>query len=143
MVPTKDYTLPIGKADIIEEGEEITLVGWGTQVHVLREAAHIARQDFNISCEVIDLVSILPWDTETVCNSVKKTGRLIIAHEAPITNGFGAELAAAVQNECFLHLEAPIERVCGFDTPFPHIFEPFYLPDKWRCLSAIKKVTKY
>jgi len=74
---------------------------------------------------------------------VKKTGRLLIAHEAPLTSGFGAEIAAAIQNECFLNLEAPIERVTGFDTPFPHIFEPFYLPDKWRCFDAVKRVVNY
>ncbi|KAK8740823.1 hypothetical protein OTU49_002708, partial [Cherax quadricarinatus] len=143
MVPTKDYTLPLSSADILVEGEDITMVAWGTQVHVLREVAELARQQLNVACEVIDLVSILPWDKETVFNSVKKTGRILIAHEAPITNGFGAEIAAVVQSECFLHLEAPVQRVCGFDTPFPHIFEPFYLPDKWRCLSAVKKLLNY
>lgn len=75
--------------------------------------------------------------------SVKKTGRVIIAHEAPLTNGFGAELAATIQEECFLHLEAPIQRVTGWDTPFPHVFEPFYLPDKFRCFEAVKKLAKY
>ncbi|XP_045116595.1 2-oxoisovalerate dehydrogenase subunit beta, mitochondrial-like [Portunus trituberculatus] len=143
MVPTSDYTYPLSSADILLEGEDITLLGWGTQVHVLREVAELAREQLNVSCEVIDLVTILPWDQQTVCNSVKKTGRLLIAHEAPITSGFGAEVAATVQSECFLHLEAPVERVCGFDTPFPHIFEPFYLPDKWRCLSALKKLMNY
>ncbi|KAK8380321.1 hypothetical protein O3P69_016730 [Scylla paramamosain] len=143
MVPTSDYTYPLSSADILLEGEDITLLGWGTQVHVLREVAELAREQLNVSCEVIDLVTILPWDQQTVCNSVKKTGRLIVAHEAPVTSGFGAEIAAAVQSECFLHLEAPVERVCGFDTPFPHIFEPFYLPDKWRCLSAVKKMMNY
>lgn len=68
---------------------------------------------------------------------------MIIAHEAPLTNGFGAELAATIQEECFLHLEAPIQRVTGWDTPFPHVFEPFYLPDKFRCFEAVKKLAKY
>lgn len=143
MVPSQDYTLPLSSADVLVEGEDITLLAWGTQVHVLREVAELARQQLNVSCEVIDLVTILPWDQQTIFNSVKKTGRLIVAHEAPITSGFGAEIAAAVQNECFLHLEAPVERVCGFDTPFPHVYEPFYLPDKWRCLSAVKKLMSY
>lgn len=75
--------------------------------------------------------------------SVKKTGRLVVAHEAPLTSGFGAEIAATVQEQCFLHLEAPVQRVAGWDTPFPHVFEPFYLPDKYRCLEAIKKVINY
>ncbi|XP_022778327.1 2-oxoisovalerate dehydrogenase subunit beta, mitochondrial-like [Stylophora pistillata] len=75
--------------------------------------------------------------------SVMKTGRLLIAHEATLTGGFGAEISRTVQEQCFLSLEAPIQRVCGWDTPFPHIFEPFYLPDKWRCLEALKKITSY
>jgi 2-oxoisovalerate dehydrogenase E1 component beta subunit len=75
--------------------------------------------------------------------SVKKTGRLIIAHEAPLTSGFGAEIAASVQKDCFLNLEAPIQRVAGHDTPFPHVFEPFYLPDKWRCLEAVRIAVEY
>lgn len=74
---------------------------------------------------------------------MKKTGRIIIAHEAPLTGGFGAEITATVQEQCFLHLEAPVQRVTGWDTPFPHIFEPFYLPDKHRCLEAIRKVINY
>lgn len=74
---------------------------------------------------------------------MKKTGRLLIAHEAPLTSGFGAEIAASIQHDCFLNLEAPIERVTGFDTPFPHMFEPFYMPDKWRCFEAVKKLVNY
>lgn len=122
----------------------------------------MAKKELGVNAEVIDLVSILPWDKETICNvsidlsllllsvanhcklqSVKKTGRVIIAHEAPKTSGFGAELAATIQEACFLHLEAPVQRVTGWDTPFPHVYEPFYLPDKYRCLDAIKKVIKY
>lgn len=142
-VPTEDYTLPLGKADVLVEGDAVTLIGWGTQVHVLHEVVKLAKEELGVKCELIDLVSILPWDRETIFKSVKKTGRVIVAHEAPLTGGFGAELAASIQEECFLHLEAPVQRVTGFDTPFPHIFEPFYLPDKWRCLDAIKKVLKY
>lgn len=142
-VPTKDYMLPLGKADIMLEGSDVTLIGWGTQVHVLREVADLAQEKLGVSCEVIDLVSILPWDKETVFKSVGKTGRCIVSHEAPYTGGFGAEIAASIQEECFLNLEAPVQRICGHDTPFPHIFEPFYLPDKWRCLEAIKKVTNF
>ncbi|XP_026478141.1 2-oxoisovalerate dehydrogenase subunit beta, mitochondrial [Ctenocephalides felis] len=142
-VPVDDFTVPLGKADIIKKGDAVTLIGWGTQVHVLREVAEIVKEKLDANCEVIDLVSILPWDYDTVCNSVKKTGRCIIAHEAPYTGGFGAELAASIQEECFLHLEAPIQRVTGHDTPFPHVFEPFYLPDKWRCFDAVKKILHY
>ncbi|CAH0384024.1 unnamed protein product [Bemisia tabaci] len=142
-VPVNDYTLPLGKADIVKAGSDITLVGWGTQVHVLLEVAKLAEEQFNVSCEVIDIVSILPWDKNTVCESVKKTGRVMIAHEAPLTNGFGAEIAATIQEECFLYLESPVKRVTGFDTPFPLIFEPFYIPSKWRCLQAVKETVHY
>jgi len=103
----------------------------------------LAKKQYGVNCEVIDLVSILPYDKETICNSVKKTGRVLIAHEAPKISGFGAELAATIQDECFLHLEAPIKRVTGWDTPFPHVFEPFYLPDKTRCLAAVNKLINY
>ncbi|KAH9630015.1 hypothetical protein HF086_001485 [Spodoptera exigua] len=132
-VPVEDYTIPLGKAQVLREG-------WGTQVHVLLEVAQIAEEKLGVKCDVIDLQSILPWDEETVCN---KTGRCLIAHEAPLTSGFGAELAATIQEECFLHLEAPISRVTGWDAPFPHVFEPFYLPDKWRCYQSLTEILNY
>ncbi|XP_039147404.1 2-oxoisovalerate dehydrogenase subunit beta, mitochondrial isoform X1 [Drosophila simulans] len=142
-VPTEYYTSQLGKADILRHGKDVTLIGWGTQVHVLLEVAETAKSKFNIDCEVIDLVSILPWDTITICASAKKTGRVIIAHEAPLTQGFGSELASYIQEKCFLHLEAPVKRVAGWDTPFPHVFEPFYMPDKHRCLSAINDIVNF
>ncbi|KAL8573480.1 hypothetical protein ACOMHN_047751 [Nucella lapillus] len=142
-VPAGDYELPLSSAEVMLEGTDVTLIGWGTQVHVLREVAEMAQEKFNVSCELIDLRTILPWDKDTVLNSAAKTGRVLISHEAPITMGFAAELATCIQSECFLNLEAPIERVCGYDTPFPHVFEPFYMPDKWRCLTAIKKLVNF
>ncbi|XP_060648840.1 2-oxoisovalerate dehydrogenase subunit beta, mitochondrial [Drosophila nasuta] len=142
-VPTASYASELDKADILREGKDVTLIGWGTQIHVLLEVADIAKKQLNIDCEVIDLVSILPWDTKTVCNSASKTGRVVIAHEAPFTQGFGSELAAYIQDKCFLRLEAPVKRVTGWDTPFPHVFEPFYLPDKHRCLAAVKEIVNY
>uniref|UniRef100_A0A183C5Y9 2-oxoisovalerate dehydrogenase subunit beta, mitochondrial n=1 Tax=Globodera pallida TaxID=36090 RepID=A0A183C5Y9_GLOPA len=142
-VPTGKYLLPLGKADIVRQGTDVTLVGWGTQLHVLLEAAELAQQRLDVSCEVIDLQTILPWDVDTVANSVTKCGRLLVSHEAPITSGFAAEIAAAIQQRCFLSLEAPIARVCGWDTPFPHVYEPFYLPTKWRCLEAIRTLINY
>ncbi|XP_035224076.1 2-oxoisovalerate dehydrogenase subunit beta, mitochondrial-like, partial [Stegodyphus dumicola] len=142
-VPLKDYTLPLSQAEILIEGDDVTVVGWGTQVHVLREVCQLAQDKLNVSCELIDLVTVHPWDKDTIINSVKKTGRLLVAHEAPLTGGFGAEIAATIQNECFLNLEAPIQRVTGYDAPFPHIFEPFYIPNKWRCLDAIKKLINF
>lgn len=142
-VPDDDYEFPLGKADVLVDGKDVTLIGWGTQVHVLLEVAEIANKDLGISCEVIDLVSILPWDKQTVVDSVKKTGRALVSHEAPLTCGFGAELAASIQEECFLYLESPIRRVTGYDTPFPHVFEQFYLPNKWKCLQAVKELVNY
>ena len=142
-VPNGDYMIPLGKADILMEGSDVTLVGYGTQIHVLKEVAEMAKEKLGTSCEVIDLQTISPWDAETVCNSVVKTGRLLISHEAPITSGFGAEIAAYVQRECFLNLEAPIERVTGYDTPFPHTLEAFYMPNKWRCLEAVKRLVGF
>ncbi|CAH0407464.1 unnamed protein product [Chilo suppressalis] len=143
MVPVDDYTLPIGKAQVLREGDAATLIAWGTQVHVLLEVADMAKEKLGVNVEVIDLMSILPWDEETVCNSVKKTGRCLISHEAPLTSGFGAELAATIQEECFLHLEAPISRVTGWDAPFPHVFEPLYLPTKWRCMQHLHQLINY
>lgn len=110
---------------------------------MLQDAANMAAIQHQISCEVIDLQTILPWDKDTVLQSVRKTGRLIIAHEAPRTGGFAAEIAAEVQEECMLHLKSPILRVTGWDTPFPLVFEKLYLPDKLRCYEAIKKAVEF
>ena len=95
--------LPLGKADVMVEGSDVTLIGWGTQVHVLREVADLAQEKLGVSCEVIDMVSILPWDKETVFNSVAKTGRCIVSHEAPYTGGSGAKVAASIQEKFFLN----------------------------------------
>lgn len=91
-VPVGDYEIPLSKAEVVMEGSDVTMVGWGTQLHVLLEVATMAQEKLNVSCEVIDLRTILPWDSETIIESVQKTGRLIIAHEAPHTGGFGAEI---------------------------------------------------
>ncbi|KAG1240145.1 hypothetical protein G6F68_017947 [Rhizopus microsporus] len=96
-----------------------------------------------LSCELIDLRTIMPWDVDTVVESVKKTGRLVVAHEAPKTGGVAAEIASTVTEHCFLNLEAPIQRVCGWDTPFPLAFEKFYVPNMIRCFDAIKKAVDY
>jgi 2-oxoisovalerate dehydrogenase E1 component beta subunit len=142
-VPEGDYSIPLSTAEVIVEGSDVTLVGWGTQLHVLREVASMVQDRLQVSCEVIDLRTIMPWDVDTIATSVAKTGRLMIAHEAPITGGFAGEIASTIQERCFLQLEAPIERVCGYDTPFPHVFEPFYMPDKFRCFDAVKKLVNF
>lgn len=95
------------------------------------------------SCEVIDLRTIMPWDEETVINSIKKTGRCIVTHEAPITCGFGAELSSKIQEKAFNYLEAPVKRICGYDTPFPLVYEPMYMPDRHKILDGIREVVNY
>ncbi|KAJ3186740.1 hypothetical protein HDU85_007560 [Gaertneriomyces sp. JEL0708] len=143
-VPVGDYTLPLGKAEILKEGKDMTVVGWGSQLYVLEHAIAMVEKDIpGLQIELIDLRTILPWDVEAVAKSVNKTGRLMIAHEAPVTGGFGAEIAAAIQERCFLRLEAPIQRVCGWDTPFPLVFEKFYVPSAIRCAEGIKKALNY
>ncbi|PKI00175.1 alpha-ketoacid dehydrogenase subunit beta [Glaciecola sp. 33A] len=141
-VPETDYELPLGKADMVKEGTDITLLAWGAQVETIEKAAAMA-QEIGVSCEVIDLQSILPWDVETICESVCKTGRLLINHEAPLTGGFASEIAATVQERCFLYLESPIARVCGLDTPFPLAHEKEYMPDHLKTFEAIKRTMDY
>jgi len=142
-VPVGDYVIPLGKAEVLREGKDITVVGWGSQILVLEEAIKKAEKDLGLSCELIDLRTLLPWDVDTVEKSVKKTGRLLISHEAPKTAGFGAEISSTIQERCFLHLEAPIQRVCGYDTPFPLIFEKFYNPDALKNFEAVKYIINY
>lgn len=143
-VPTESYELPLSKAEVLKEGKDMTIVGYGSQLYTLEWAIQMAEAAMpGLSIELIDLRTIMPWDTETVEKSVNKTGRLIISHEAPLTAGFGAEIASTIQERCFLRLEAPITRVCGWDTPFPLIFEKFYVPDKVRVFDAIQKVMNY
>ncbi|GAB2590031.1 alpha-ketoacid dehydrogenase subunit beta [Nitrincola alkalisediminis] len=136
-VPDTDYELPLGQGDLLREGTDITLVAWGAQVEAIEKAADMAAEQ-GISCELIDLRTLLPWDRDLLAASVKKTGRLIINHEAPKTSGFGAEIAAAIQEECFLYLESPIIRVTGLDTPFPLALEKEYMPDALKTFEAIK-----
>lgn len=142
-VPEGDYMIPLGQAEVVQEGTDVTLVSWGAQVHVLQKAAAAAQEKAGISCEIIDLRTVLPWDAETVINSVKKTGRCIVSHEAPVTSGFGAEVVATIQEAAFLHLEAPVQRVCGYDTPFPMAHEKLYVPDSLKVVEAIRRVITY
>lgn len=141
-VPESDYELPLGKAELIREGSDITLLAWGAQMEMIEKAAELAERD-GVSTEIIDLRSILPWDAETVVNSVLKTGRLLISHEAPKTGGFASEIAATIQEKCFLYLESPIARVCGLDTPYPLAHEKEYIPDHLKIYEAIKRTMNY
>jgi 2-oxoisovalerate dehydrogenase E1 component beta subunit len=133
-VPEDRYTVPFGKADVVREGKACTVISYGTLVHV----ALAAVEQTGIDAEVIDLRSFVPLDVDTIVASVKKTGRCVIAHEATRFGGFGAELAATVQEECFWNLEAPIQRVAGWDTPYPLAFEWEYFPGQARVAAALR-----
>lgn len=139
-IPSGYYELPLSTAEVVESGDDITIIAWGGQVHVALEAAQLVREKHGKSCEVIDLQTILPWDEKTIFESVKKTGRVLITHEAPKTSGFGAELSASIQENCLYHLHAPIRRATGYDIPVPHVFEKFYGPTKWKILDEIEKI---
>ncbi|KAI3865298.1 hypothetical protein MKX03_037276 [Papaver bracteatum] len=141
-VPEDDYMFPLSEAEVICHGSDITLVGWGSQLAVMEQACVDAEKE-GISCELIDLKTLIPWDKETVEASVRKTGRLLVSHEAPVTGGFGAEISASIMERCFMRLEAPVARTCGLDTPFPLVFEPFFMPTKNKILDAIKATVNY
>lgn len=134
-VPEGHYTVPLGKAAVVREGSDVTVLAYGTMVHV----ALASVADSGLDGEVIDLRTLVPLDIETIVNSVKKTGRCVIVHEATHTSGFGAELSATVQENCFHNLESPIERVTGWDTPYPHAFEWQYFPGPGRVIEALKR----
>ena len=138
-VPDADYEIPLGKAEVMRAGSDVTIVGWGSQLRTLETACDLASKE-GISCELIDLRTILPWDSECIIQSVQKTGKLIVSHEAPITCGFGAEVVATLQQECFFYLEAPIQRICGYDTPIGLVYEKYDLPDEQKNVDAIRKV---
>lgn len=143
-MPVADYELPLSKAEVLKRGKDVTIVGYGAQMYTLENAVQLAEKKMpGLSCELIDLRTIMPWDVDTVVESVNKTGRLVVAHEAPKSSGMGAEISSTIMERCFLRLEAPIQRVCGWDTPFPLIFEKFYMPNMIRCFDAIKNAVNY
>lgn len=142
-VPDDWYELPLGQARVAQTGDDVTVVAWGPMVPVALAAAEQARQQ-NIAVEVLDLASINPLDSATLIQSVQKTGRAVVVHEAPRTQGFGAEVAACIQEHAFLSLEAPVMRVTGYDTPFPvPSIEDDWLPDATRVLDAIVATINY
>jgi pyruvate dehydrogenase E1 component beta subunit len=141
-VPEEDYVVPLGKAKIMKEGEDVTVISWGATMRPVVEAADSVKD--KISTEVIDLRTLSPMDVETISKSVEKTGRVVIAHESPKTCGVGAEVAASINEKAFLSLEAPIHRVTGFDVPFPlYKLEKYYLPNADRISKAIEKVSSF
>ena len=135
------YALPLGKGRVLRNGKDVTVVTYGSQVHVaLKAIANVEAEGIDV--ELIDLRTVAPWDRELVVQSVMKTGRCIVTHEAPITCGFGAEVVASITQDCFLHLEAPPTRVCGLDTPFP-LHEELYLPNVLKLTEALRQVVKF
>ncbi|PFH54183.1 hypothetical protein AMATHDRAFT_135271 [Amanita thiersii Skay4041] len=154
-VPVDDFALPLGKAETLIPGSDLTLLTWGTPVYHCETAmhmlsspppginAHIPKSLRDAKIELIDLRTILPWDVETVVESVKRTGRLVVVHEAGLTAGVGAEISAEVQKRCFLKLNAPVKRVTGWDLPAALQYEKFNIPDAVRIVDAIVETLSY
>src|SRR5690349_21280352 len=141
-VPDGEYVLELGKASILREGEQVTVLAWSGMVTIAEDAAKQAAAA-GISVEVIDLRTLMPFDLDAILVSVRKTGRCVIVHEAPRTCGFGAELIASIQERAMAELEAPIARVTGFDTPFPYALEHEYMPNADRVLGAIRQTLEW
>ena len=135
-VPDEHYVVPLGQAAVRREGDDVTVLAYGTMVYV----AEAAATETGVDAEIIDLRTLLPLDTDTIEASVAKTGRCVIVHEATRTSGFGAELMALVQERCFYALEAPIVRVTGWDTPYPHAQEWDFFPGPARVGAALTRV---
>ncbi|KAI0647422.1 pyruvate dehydrogenase [Trametes meyenii] len=154
-VPMDDYEIPLGKAETLMRGEDITVVSWGTPVYHCETAVkmlshppptlapNVPQSLRSAKVELIDLRTIMPWDVETVAESVNRTGRLVVVHEAGRTGGVGAEIGAEIQKRCFLKLNAPIRLVTGWDTPVPMQYEKFYMPDPIRVLDAVVETLTY
>jgi len=142
-VPEGDYTLPLGKARLVQEGRDVTIIAWGAMVREALTAAEQLRAD-KVDAEVIDLRTISPMDLDSLIHSIRKTGRGVIVHEAPKTCGPGAEIIALINEKALLSLQAPIERVTGFDIPVPLMkSEHYYLPNPGRIVMAVKKVMSF
>ena len=139
-VPEESYTVPIGKARVWRDGKDLTIISWGTMVRLALEAAEAAAES-GYDCGVIDLRTLSPFDEETIVDKIGKTGRAVILHEAPRTCSLGAEIVSLIQERVFYYLEAPVERVAGFDIPMPLFkMEGLYMPHVDRVLAAINKV---
>lgn len=142
-VPAEAYTLPLSKAEILKEGKDVTIVSYGTPLYTCQNALAAAEKDLKCSVELIDLRTVYPWDRQAVMASVRKTGRCIVVHESMVNAGVGAEVAATVQEGCFLRLEAPVQRVAGWSTHAGLAYEKFQIPDVTRVYDAIKNVLEY
>jgi 2-oxoisovalerate dehydrogenase E1 component beta subunit len=141
-VPEGEHVVPLGQARVAREGRHVTIVTWGAMVYEALDAAQKASAE-GVDAEVIDLRTLWPLDIDAIVASVKKTGRVVVVHEAPKSVGLGAEIVALVNEKCFLHLEAPSVRVTGFDTPFPYTLENEYLPLSHRIVPALLSTARY
>ncbi|HEX7418601.1 MAG TPA: alpha-ketoacid dehydrogenase subunit beta [Thermoanaerobaculia bacterium] len=143
-LPDEDFTVPIGKAKIRRKGKDLTIITWGAMIYVADEAADELAKD-GVSVEVIDMRSIIPFDEEAILESVGKTNRVIILHEAPLTGGAGAEFAARIADKAFEYLDAPVKRVASLDVPTPYSppLEAYYLPNKDKVLAAARELLAY
>ena len=144
-VPEEEYTIPIGPADVKRQGSNITVVSYGLMLHHCLEAAELLSQE-DVDVEVVDLRTLRPLDTETIINSVKKTGKILIVHEDNLTGGVGAEIAAIVADQAFEYLDGPISRLCGPDIPtmpFAQSLEDAYLPNTDKVAAALRELAQY
>jgi pyruvate dehydrogenase E1 component beta subunit len=141
-VPEDDYEVELGKAKVIREGDDVTVIAYGAMLHEASEAVDEAAK-LGIECELIDLRTLWPLDIECLVNSSQKTGRIVVVHEAPRTCGLGAEISTLLQERCFVYLQAPIKRVTGWDTPFPYSLENEYLPRAPRILQGIRETAEF
>ncbi len=137
-VPEEEYTVPLGEAQVLLKGEDVSVFAYGAMIHVCLEAAKKA-EEVGIETDVVDLRSLVPLDVDAILESVRKTGRVVIVHEAAKNCGFGAEISALIAEKAIDHLESPILRVAGFDTPFPYALEDLYLPDADRVMDAVER----
>lgn len=128
-VPTEAYTLPLSKADIIKPGKDLTIISYGQPLYTCSQAIAAAEKAFGANIELIDMRTLYPWDRQTILESVRRTGRAIVVHESMINAGVGAEVAATIQSEAFLRLEAPVSRVAGWSTHSGLVYEKFIMPD--------------
>ncbi|CAI4219924.1 unnamed protein product [Parascedosporium putredinis] len=144
-VPAEDYELPLSKAEVLRPGEHVTLISYGQPLYACAAAIERAERDFGVSVELIDLRTIYPWDKDTVFDSVRKTGRCVVVHEAMVNAGVGAEVAAAIQEDpsTFVRLEAPVTRIAGWSIPTPLMYEKFNFPDVTRIYDGIRRVMEY
>ncbi|KAF2719222.1 thiamine diphosphate-binding protein [Polychaeton citri CBS 116435] len=137
-VPAEEYELPLSKAEVLKSGSDVTIISYGTPLYTCQAAVVAAERDIKCSVELIDLRAIYPWDRPAIFESVRKTGRCIVVHESMVNAGVGAEVAAAIQEACFLRLEAPVQRIAGWSTHPGLAYERFNIPDVARVYDAIK-----